>query len=149
MKKFKGLIGGLLAACILASGAVMLRAETIEGVAVKGDFGDNTSGLVRGIGQSFKEWWRKEQQRARNQGIDWSNHPCKPDEVREDGGDSGVICRSKEKFVVSCRVTEWDVFDGEGGPYRVPRTIESCTCNDKPCGGFAGSQPADPGPQSP
>ena len=40
--------------------------------------------------------------------------------------------------MVSCKVTEWEVGHDDGGEWRVPRKIDSCTCNDKPCGGFAG-----------
>lgn len=100
-----------------------------------------TKGFFRDLWNAFKQDLNRE--------VDWSNHPCKPDEIREDGGDSGIICRSKQKYEVSCTITQWDEYQGEGGPYRVPHTIDSCTCNGKPCNGFAGDGPSTPGEQAP
>lgn len=140
MKSMTMLAAGLLAAAILTGAAEPARADSAEAASASaaGSFSENTGGLFAGIGAAIKEWWKNEQQRAVDEGIDWSNHPCKPDEERVDGGDSGVICRSKERFTVSCDVTEWDTYQDEGGLHRVPRTIGDCTCNGKPCNGFAG-----------
>ena len=95
---------------------------------------------------AFRRFFRAEARRN----VDWSNHPCKPGEVRDTTqGDSGVVCRSAQRFTVSCDVTSHQV-PGEGGPQTVVDHINSCTCNGKPCNGFAGDGPGNPDtPQAP
>lgn len=138
MTKLTKIVIGI-AALAFAVAAADVHAGKIE--KVKSQSGSENFTLASGgIWDSFKEWWRKEQQRK----VDWAQHPCTKDEIKEVDGEMGVICRSKTPASCTVTVTEWEIIEGEGGPYRLPKKYTAVPPN---C--FGGAAPSPSEPQTP